>query len=178
MALLSLLVHLLGIAGSDRAVQLQQQVDAAIASRAPATIELSGTYTFNRSSLLIIGSESQLTLRPAPSCVAPGCVPELLFSIWRCGEEPTDGPDCSLINFGNPSHPPACKSAANVSCACSNVMWSSGINVSSSADVTISGVAVDYAPRLLPEHRDPETGEQTGGPCAAGLLTQGVPGVL
>ena len=171
MALLSLLVHLLGIAGSssaDRAVQLQQQIDAAIASRVPATIELSGTYTFNRSSLLIIGSTSQLTLRPSPSCVAPGCVPELLFSIWKCGEEPTDGPDCSLINFGNPSHPPACKSAANVSCACS-VMWSSGINVSSSADVAIKGVAVDYAPRLLPEHRDPATGEETGGPCAVPL---------
>jgi hypothetical protein len=62
-----LLVHLLGIAGfsltlssaqlsrqdgdgslssstADRAVQLQRQIDAAIASRAPATIELSGTY--------------------------------------------------------------------------------------------------------------------------------------
>ena len=144
--------------GSNRAVQLQLQVDAAIASRAPATIELSGTYIFNRSSLLIIGSTSQLTLRAAPSCVAPGCVPELLFSVWRCGEEPTDGPDCSLINFGNPTHPPACRSAANVSCACSNVMWSSGINVSSSADVTIKGVAVDYAPRSLP-----------GGPCAVPL---------
>jgi hypothetical protein len=81
---LLLLVHMLGVTGSspaERAVQLQQQIDAAIASRAPATIELSGTYNFNRSSLLIIGSTSQLTLRPSPSCVAPGCVPELLFSI-------------------------------------------------------------------------------------------------
>lgn len=78
--LLSLLVHLPVLAGSspvDRAVLLQQQIDAAIASRAPATIELSGTYNFNRSSLLIIGSSSQLTLRPSPSCVAPGCIPEL-----------------------------------------------------------------------------------------------------
>jgi hypothetical protein len=154
---------LVGLASSsplllDRAVKLQQEVDAAIASRAPATIELSGTYTFNRSSLLIIGSTSELTLQPSPSCVAPGCVPELLFSIWRCGEEPTDGPDCSLINFADPNHPPTCKSAANVSCACPNVVWSSGINVSSSVGVTIKGVAVDYAPRSLSD-----------GPCAMPL---------
>ena len=106
--MLSLLVHLLALAGSgpaDRAEQLQQQINAAIASRAPATIELSGTYNFNRSSLLIIGSTSQLTLRPSPSCVAPSCVPELRFSIWLCGEEPTDGSDCSLINFGDPARP-------------------------------------------------------------------------
>ena len=151
---LLLLVRMLGVTGSspaERAVQLQQQIDAAIASRAPATIELSGTYNFNRSSLLIIGSTSQLTLRPSPSCVAPGCMPELLFSIWLCGEEPTDGPHCSPINFGDPAHPPAwCKSAANVSCACAPVMWSSGINVSSSADVALKGIAVDYAPRSLP----------------------------
>eukprot|EP01043_Picozoa_sp_COSAG02_P110762 COSAG02_NODE_46900_length_345_cov_0.752033_1_plen_84_part_01 len=84
--MLTLLVHLLALTESgpaDRAIQLQQQIDVAIASRAPATIELSGTYNFNRSSLLILGSSSQLTLRPSPSCVAPGCVPELLFSIWR-----------------------------------------------------------------------------------------------
>ena len=166
--MLSLLVHLLALAGSgpaDRAEQLQQQINAAIASRAPATIELSGTYNFNRSSLLIIGSTSQLTLRPSPSCVAPSCVPELRFSIWLCGEEPTDGSDCSLINFGDPARPPAwCKSAANVSCACAPVTWSSGINVSSSADVVLKGIAVDYVPRSLP-----------GGPLACAEPLRPVP---
>ena len=103
------------VSGNDsRAAKLQRQVDAAIASGAPATIELCGMYNFNRSSLLIVGSTRQLTLRPSP-----GCEPQLLFSIWRCGDEPTDGPDCALINFNDPTHPPACESPANDSASVS-----------------------------------------------------------
>jgi hypothetical protein len=145
----SLFPQLSRLKTDDRAMKLQQKIDASIASGRPATIEVSGIYNFSRASLLIAGAKD-LTLQPAPTCVAPGCVPQMLFTIWPCGE--TEGQDakiCRPVNFNDPTTPPVCKSPSGKQCTCADVIWSSGVNITNSMDVTVKGIAIDYSPRGL-----------------------------
>ena len=132
----------------DRAAALQKEIDQAVASNAPATIFVSGLYNFSRRSLLIAGAKG-LTLQPKKSCVAPTCVPKMIFSVWPCGE--TEGENaavCRQINFSDPTVL-QCKAASGQRCACADVVWSSGVNISNSHDVTVRGIAIDYSPRGL-----------------------------
>ena len=135
---------------NDRAVLLQREIDAAIRTGQPAIVQVSGTYNFSRASLAINGAHN-LTLQPAPDCIAPGCVPLMLFSLWPCGESlGQDAPQCRPIDFSNPTVTPTCKALNGTSCACPDVIWSSGVNISNSADVTVRGITIDYSPRSLP----------------------------
>ena len=125
------------------------------------------------------GAVVGLTLRPAKGCVAPACVPLLLFSVWPCGDSLGEGaPACRDVNFSAPSEPLRCYHAdadtdagahadargstgtgkdrgtgRGAECACPDVVWSSGINITNSAGVVVRGVAVDYHPRALPPAR-------------------------
>lgn len=130
-----------------RAAALQKEVDAAIVSGKPATIDLCGTYNFSKASLLIAGAR-HLTLQPAPGCAGD---PELFFSVWPCGELLGGALVCRPVNFSDPQQPSRCRHATGgAACACPDVVWSSGINISNSVDVTVRGLVVDYSPRALP----------------------------
>ena len=135
---------------NERAVLLQREIDAAIRTGRPATIEVSGTYNFSRASLAINGANG-LTLEPAPDCIAPNCVPLMLFTLWPCGQSlGEDAARCRPIDFNNPTVTPTCKAPNGTACACPDVIWSSGVNISNSANVTVRGIAIDYSPRSLP----------------------------
>ena len=135
---------------NDRATLLQRQIDAAIKSGKPATIELSGTYNFSRASLTIDGARD-LKLQPAADCVAPRCVPLMLFTLWPCGDSlGQNAAQCRPVDFNNPTVRHTCKAANGKPCACPDVIWSSGVNISRSTNVTVIGVTIDYSPRSLP----------------------------
>ena len=90
--------------GQERAVALQREVDAVIASGMPATIELSGVYNFSRASLVIAGAAPGATTHSFVADVAtlPHMRSSCSFFILLCSAQkacpPTDLPTlCSVV---------------------------------------------------------------------------------